>query len=377
MRILQIVTLSEVGGAQKVLFNIVAGLYKKGFEFHVACAPGGELVEWLQGLGVRVFEMPELVRPIKPFTDLKALMKLRKLIMSEKYDLVHCHSSKAGIVGRLAAWLQDVPRIVFTVHGWGVNSQQSAMGQVLLGTAERVAGWVSTDVVCVSKADYRLGKKFIDQKKLSVIYNGVERSEVRRGKLRQELGLSENDIVIAMAARLKKPKEPLLFLQVAEKLIKTQGDNIHFILVGDGPLRGECEDFIGERKLGGQVHLLGTREDLIDLYSDFNIFVLLSSWEGLPLTICEAMRAGLPVVASRVGGVEEQVVSGWNGFLVEVNNKDNSIEIIENAVEHLKKLILDQKLCREMGANSRMNSEEVFDVDRMVGEYGKMYLKQC
>jgi len=379
MKILQIVTLSEIGGAQKVLFNIVNGLYKKGFEFHVACAPDGELVKWLQGLGVLVFELPELVRPIKPFTDLKALIKLKKLIRREKYDLVHCHSSKAGIVGRMAAWFADVPRIIFTVHGWGVNSRQSAVGQFLLGMAERVAGWVSTDVVCVSKADYRLGKKFIDQKKLSVIYNGVERSEVRKGKLRQEMGIGNKDIVIAMAARLKKPKMPLLFLQAAEKLIKTQGDNVHFVLVGDGPLRGECEAFIGERKLGGQVHLLGTREDLIDLYSDFDIFVLLSSWEGLPLTICEAMRAGLPVVASRVGGAEEQVVPGWNGFLVEVNNEVNcnvnSIEKIESSVSYLERLIPDQRLRSEMGENSRMRGKELFTVDRMVDEYEKLYRK--
>lgn len=380
MKILQVVTLSEVGGAQKVLFNIVKGLHNKciddqsqnKFEFQVTCAPGGEMVDWLRKIGVQVYEFPELARPIKPFTDFKALLKLRKLMKIEKYDLVHCHSSKAGIVGRLAAWLAGVPRIVFTVHGWGVNESQPLLVRSMLGAAEKVAGWVSTDVVCVSKADYQLGKKFVNEKKLRVIYNGVEKSEkaekweTLNGKLRRDLGIGDKAVIIAMAARLKKPKEPLLYLKVAERVIKTQGNNVHFLLIGDGPLRGECEKFIQEKKLEKQVHLLGTREDLIDLYPDFNIFALLSSWEGLPLTICEAMRAGLPIVASRVGGIEEQVVHGWNGFLIERQEMDK-------AVEYLDKLVIDERMRRGMGENSKAGGENLFRLERMVEEYKKLY----
>ncbi|HHT62408.1 MAG TPA: glycosyltransferase family 4 protein [Clostridia bacterium] len=372
MKILQVVTLSEVGGAQKVLFNIVSGLHNKAdFEFHVAAAPGGELVDWLRGIGVRVFEIPELVRPISPANDLKALIKLKKLMQEEKYDLVHCHSSKAGMVGRFAAKWAGVPRIVFTVHGWGVNDRQPLLLRTLLGTAEKLAGWISTDVVCVSQADYRLGKKFVKEEKRQVIYNGVEEPKGRRGKLREELGIGKDDIVITMAARLKKPKEPLLFLQVAAIMLcnnagSRKNGKIHFILVGDGPLKKKCMDFVRERKLEKQVHLLGTREDLMELYPDFDIFVLLSSWEGLPLTICEAMREGLPVVASRVGGIEEQVQHGWNGFLLDKNAPD----LVKDYIE---KLVRDELLRQKMGANSKRKGEELFRIERMVGEYERLY----
>lgn len=365
MKILQVVTLSEVGGAQKVLYHIVQGLYKKDMEFHVACAPGGELADWLTRMGVKVYPLAELVRPISPVTDLKALLKLKKIMQREKYDLVHCHSSKAGIVGRLAAWLADVPRIIFTVHGWGVNSS-SSWGRSLLGAAERVAGWVSTDVVCVSKADFRLGKKFVAGKKLRVIYNGAEVSLKDRGSLRQELGIGEKDVVVAMAARLKEPKEPLFFLRTAARLVAVYGERVHFLLAGDGPLREECEGFVREKHLEKQVHLLGTREDLIDLYSEFDVLALFSSWEGLPLTICEAMRAGLPIVASRVGGVGEQVEDGWNGFLLDSLDGDR-------AADYLGKLITDEELRREMGSNSRFRGEALFRLDRMVEEYEKLY----
>lgn len=364
--------MSEVGGAQKVLFNIVSGLHNKAdFEFHVAAAPGGELVDWLRGIGVRVFEIPELVRPISPANDLKALIKLKKLMQEEKYDLVHCHSSKAGMVGRFAAKWAGVPRIVFTVHGWGVNDRQPLLLRTLLGTAEKLAGWISTDVVCVSQADYRLGKKFVKEEKRQVIYNGVEEPKGRRGKLREELGIGKDDIVITMAARLKKPKEPLLFLQVAAIMLcnnagSRKNGKIHFILVGDGPLKKKCMDFVRERKLEKQVHLLGTREDLMELYPDFDIFVLLSSWEGLPLTICEAMREGLPVVASRVGGIEEQVQHGWNGFLLDKNAPD----LVKDYIE---KLVRDELLRQKMGANSKRKGEELFRIERMVGEYERLY----
>ncbi|MGI6683912.1 MAG: glycosyltransferase family 4 protein [Bacillota bacterium] len=388
MKILQVVTLSEVGGAQKVLFNVVKGLHnRKEFEFHVAAAPGGEMVDWLREIGVRVFELPELVRPIFPINDIKAMIKLRKLMQDEKYDLVHCHSSKAGIVGRLAARWAGVPRIVFTVHGWGVNDRQSFLMRNLLGMAEKLAGWVSTDVVCVSQADYQLGKKFVKEEKMQVIYNGVEESKGCRGKLREELGIGKDDIVIAMAARLKKPKEPLLFLQTADRLINSgygygrqeYENKVHFVLVGDGPLRKVCEDFVRGKRLDDWVHLLGTREDLLDLYPDFDIFVLLSTWEGLPLTICEAMRAGLPVVASRVGGVAEQVVHGWNGFLVD-NIIGNSVastneNISDPPVHYLERLIKDEKLRQKMGANSKKKGDELFRLERMVGEYARAYQK--
>jgi glycosyltransferase involved in cell wall biosynthesis len=322
---------------------------------------GGELVHWLKDRGIKVFELPELVRPVSPRHDFRALLKLREIMKEEAYDLVHCHSSKAGIVGRLAARWAGVPRIIFTAHGWGVNDRQPFLMRLFFGLAERLAGWVSTDVVCVSKADWQLGKKFVAPGKLKLIYNGVEEPRGSRGRLRQELGIGEKDLVIAMAARLKEPKDPMLFLRTAERLPDT-----HFVLVGDGPLRPDCERFIGEKGLRHRVHLTGTREDLMDLYPDFDIFVLFSAWEGLPLTICEAMRAGLPVVASRVGGVAEQVTHGWNGFLVEKNDPGT-------ALSYLEKIIKNQNLRRTFGANSKKRGEDLFCLPRMVEEYEKLY----
>ncbi|ATW27717.1 glycosyltransferase family 4 protein [Candidatus Formimonas warabiya] len=368
IKILQVITLSEIGGAQKVLFDIVRSLNRKeSFEFHVACAPGGELVEWLKSMEIKVFELPELVRPISPGRDLAAFIKLHRIIKENKYEVVHCHSSKAGILGRLAAKLTGVPRIVFTVHGWGVTPLQSPLKRFVFGFFERLAGKAATDVICVSKADFEMGKGFVPGKKLKVIYNGVESLKGSPGGLRQEIDVGEKDVIVGMAARLKEPKDPLFLLKTAEKILQKHQTGVYFVLVGDGPLREECDDFIRANKLQSRIHLLGTRPDLIHLYQDFDVFALFSSWEGLPLTICEAMMAGLPVVASQVGGVGEQVTQGWNGFLLDKHD-------VDKAADYVNRLILNEALRKQMGENSKKRAEELFRIERMTEAYKELYL---
>jgi len=364
IKILQVITLSEIGGAQRVVFDIVRGLHNDpAFFFEVACAPGGELVGWLKGLGVRVYEIPELVREISPSQDIQALACLRSLIKRNKYDLVHCHSSKAGILGRWAAWRAGVSRIIFTVHGWIHHAQPGWYKRMLFAWMERAAGMISTDLVCVSRADMERGRQYVNWKKLHLIHNGVEEPGRSPGKLRRIIGVGAENIIVGMAARLKGPKEPLFFLQVAEYF--RHRDNVQFVLIGDGPLGEQCRQYIKDRSL--PVHLLGTRPDLSELYGDMDIFTLFSSWEGLPLTICEAMRAGLPVVASRVGGVEEQVTQGWNGFLLDPGN-------VQKAVKYIDQLAADPLLRREMGGRGKERAGELFAVERMVEQYKKLYL---
>lgn len=368
IKILHVITLSEIGGAQTVLFNIVSCLHQKdNILIDAACAPAGELVGRLRDCGVKVYEMPELVRDISPAADWLALLKLRRLIAENKYDIVHCHSSKAGIIGRFAAKLAGVPRIIFTVHGWGVTSLQSWQKRILFGFAEKAAGMVSTDIVCVSQADFERGKDFVTSKKMTVIYNGVLKPRGKNGRLRRIIDIGGKKIIIGMAARLKRPKESLFFLETANKLRSIQG--LHFVLIGDGPQYGECAQFVKDHSLQNTVHLLGNRADLAELYAGMDIFVLFSSWEGLPMTILEAMMAGLPIVASNVGGVGEEIVDGWNGFLLDELN-------VEKAAELLMKLASDESLRRRMGENSRRRGEELFSIDRMVREYERLYLKR-
>lgn len=376
IKVLLIVTLSELGGAQKVVYHIAAGLPPEQFEVTVACAPGGELVNWLRNLprGVQVMEISGLKRNISLWDDLKAFKKLYALIKKGAFDIVHCHSSKAGVLGRLAAYIAGTPKIFFTAHGWGINEYQSRPVRFFYTWAERLAGVVSTGVVCVSESDLLKGRnlRLAANDKLKVIYNGMPEPRPKEGVLRGELNIRKEDIVIGSVARLAPQKDPLFLLEVAGRMITSPDNNqdrgrVYFVIIGDGPLRSRCEEFVNLKNLQGSVFLMGAREDAAELLRDFDVFVLFSRWEGLPLTIIEAMLAGLPVVASAVGGVSEMVVDQKTGLLI--NASDGRA-----AVQALRELAADRERRLSMGEAGRRRAVELFSINEMVNKYRELYL---
>jgi glycosyltransferase involved in cell wall biosynthesis len=405
LKLFQVITLSETGGAQKVLYHIVAGLSPAYFDVTVACAPGGELVKWLKELGwVMVVEVPQLCREISPMQDVTALWKLYRLIRKERFDIVHCHSSKAGILGRLAACLAGVRKIIFTVHGWGITPEQGWWERFVYLQAERLAGLVSTWVVCVSQADCDRGleEKLAPASKFTVIYNGVplpvdrekellgnavassankdlhygngrvfgREAGLWEGSLRSEFGLSREALVIGTVCRLIVQKAPLFFLEVARDLLSLPHFNkkLYFVLIGEGPLRRKCMDFIGQHGLQGRVFLLGNREDAVRLMADFDVFCLFSLWEGLPLTIIEAMFSAKPVVATRVGGVSELVVEGETGFLLAPGATET-----DKAVQLVDSLLKNPDLRKQMGEAGYRVARKNFSLEQMVERYKSLY----
>jgi glycosyltransferase involved in cell wall biosynthesis len=172
--------------------------------------------------------------------------------------------------------------------------------------------------------------------------------------------------------RLAPPKMPLFFLKLAAVLLGGEGgncenlNNLYFAVVGDGPLQYRCQEYIKEHNLGERVFMPGTRDDLPEIYSGFDIFTLFSSHEGLPLTVIEAMLAGLPVVAGNAGGVGEMVVHGETGYLV--NGFD-----VKAAAGYIEELARDPALRREMGAAGRKRALEMFSLDRMIRQYEELY----
>ncbi len=370
IRILYVITLSELGGAQKILFYLVRALYQDNFEITVACSPGGELVEWLKELGaVKIVEIPQLRRSVSLLYDLSALWRLGRLMAGGCFDVVHCHSSKAGILGRTAAFLAGIKKRIFTVHGWGITPEQSRLRQFFYTIVEKAVAMISTNLVCVSKADFDWGlKKRIAPSKLTVIYNGVpHHSLFKAGFLRAELGLGADDLLVGTVCRLSAQKNPLYFLELASVLLSVNNSlNVYFILIGDGPLRNRCEDYINLNRLQKHIFLLGSREDASSLAGDFDVFCLFSLWEGLPLTIIEAMLNKLPVLANSIGGVPELVVDGETGFLVEPGDKSQ-------ALKKMIKLLGDHKLRKQLGISGYHKAKSDFSLDRMVRDYKLLY----
>jgi len=361
-RVLLLVTLSEWGGAQHVVYLLAKHLSDE-YEITVACAPGGELIAKLQAEKVCVVEIPSLRRNPHPWHDLRALGQLYRLMQRERFDIVHAHSTKAGLLGRLVAKLAGVRTVIFTAHGWAFTEGRRLWKRQFLALVERLAARFSEKIICVSEHDRQLALQFnvARPEQLTVIYNGFPPFEQANGAaVRQELGLGASP-VLTFVGRLAPPKDPLTLLEALRILPDCQ-----LICVGDGPLRSETERFAAQHNLRDRVFFMGTRMDVPEILAASDIFVLASRWEGLPLSIIEAMLSGLSVVATSVGGVRELVEEGVTGLLVPPGDACS-------LAEALRKLLEDKSLRRQMGEAGRRRALERFTLERMIEEHRALY----
>ncbi len=367
-KVLYVVTLSEWGGAQHIVYLLAKHL-RSDYEITVACAPGGLLVERLRGLGLRVMEIPELCRLPHPLRDLRALWKLHSLMQAERFDIVHTHSTKAGLLGRLAAAWARVPVILFTAHGWAFSDGRAWPWRWLLAHVERLPAHLSTKVICVSEYDRQVAVRFgvASPEKLIVVPNGLETepfcSSRDKKELRRQLEACDAAGVVTMVGRLALPKDLNTLIAAWEEL-GVPGWQLW--LVGDGPLRPYVEKTIQARGLRNSIRLFGERRDVPELLQASDIFVLSSRWEGMPLTIIEAMLAGLPVIATRVGGVPELVEGSVTGLLVPPGDP----LALRDALEQL---IVSEESRRLFGERGRQRALQQFSVERMIHRVRALY----
>jgi len=365
MRILYVVTAAKFGGAPMHVIRLAEADIKRGHTVGVVSAPEPRLLSELKRIGAQTFSNPYFVRPVQPCKDVRALWLVFQVIRKFKPDLVSAHSTKAGYAARFACAILRKP-VIFTAHGWAFTEGRSAWKRRFLALAERLAGRVTAKTICVSNHDRDLALKFkvMPPGKLLVIHNGVDPAPFLNATgacVRQEFGLGETP-VLTMVGRLAPPKDPLVLLEASQLL---RGE-FKLLIIGDGELRSAAENFIRKSRLNHTVILAGERKDIPEILAASDIFVLPSRWEGLPYTIIEAMMAGLPVVATSVGGVPELVDDWKTGVLVPPENP-------EALAETLQKLLDDPDLCKRMGQAGRKKALREFTLDRMLAETQRVY----
>lgn len=347
-RILQLITRSDWAGGQKVLYTLVYGIkkyYSEQFDIEVACGKeNGMLIPELEKIGVKVHIIKDLVREISPIKDMKAFFQIRRLIKQGKYDVVHLHSSKAGFLGRIAAKLCGVKNIVYTVHGWWPIEQYQGLKRKLFIMAERFAAKFGGKIVLLCNRDLEKARKWKIGKESQyvVIPNAVMPIEgVQKGKLRKELNISDNIKIVGNVARLDPPKNPLRFLEIAKLLIREKKDVI-FVWIGgsvvDNVYGKKVEDWLKQHpEEAKHVYLLPFRKDVIELMADFDVFLLTSDAEGMPLVVLEAQSLGIPVVSTDVGCVGEMT-----GDVMVVNSSEKLCEYTSRLLE---KEYFNKKIC--------------------------------
>lgn len=368
MRIVYIITLPDVGGAQTHLLEIATYMKCRGHDVHVVVGQGGWLTEQLQSCDIPVVVVNELIREISIRQDYLAIRHVQRIIREFKPDIVHCHSSKAGIVGRIAAFIEGVPSI-FTAHGWAFTEGIPFFKRVLYSLIERVMLNFTVYVLCVSKYDKALAEKWFLSKspKLLAVHNGIEDvgkpliSDFGHDKFERHLNL-------IMVGRFAVPKEQMQLIKAVEKINKEYPNSIFLTLVGDGELFEAAEQYVNTHGLRNVISLLGERIDINELLVQNDVFCLISNYEGLPISIIEAMRAGLPVIASDVGGNNELVKDGLNGFLVERGNSEQLVERISFLLEH-------KEILRELGQKSREFYLKEFSAEQMMKRISAVYAR--
>lgn len=369
LRICHVITRMIVGGAQENTLLTIRGHREAGMECELVTGPSpgreGELLKQSVNDGLKVTVFPELVRELSPLTDLKAYFKLRDYFEAQRFDVVHTHSSKAGIIGRFAAHAAKIPVVVHTVHGQAFHAREKWYRNALYILLERLAAKVSDRIYAVARAmvDQCVAAKVAPRERYMVVYSGMDTARFANARrdlgLRKKLGIPEDARVIVTVARLFPLKGYEFVLPAAERIIRRFPDT-HLLVVGDGPMYDELNAAIAAKNLSGNFHFAGLvpPDEVCDYLAQGELLWHLSLREGLPRAVVQALAAGIPAVGFALDGTPEVVLDGETGFTVPA-------ESVDGVVAATEKLWSDPELRRRMGENGRKLVLERFDGRRM------------
>jgi len=359
MKIAYLITrMDELGGAQIHVRDMAVWMKGQGHEVLVLTGSFGRTTDFLEEQGVKVYEIPDLERSIRPVKDWQAFNQIREILNAARPDLLSCHSSKAGLLGRFAAKAAKT-KVIFTAHGWAFTDGVPNLQKRIYTALERIAGYFSDHIITVSEfdRDLALKHKIVPAHKITAIHNGMP---VRPSVMRT---LREGPTRLLMVARIgpQKDHETLLRALVTVKDLDWTLD-----LIGGGD-DTELRGLITELNLDERVLLQGEKSDVPEIMArDADLYLLISRWEGFPRSILEAMRANLPVIASRVGGVEEAIEEGNTGYMVAAGD-------IDNLAYTLRLVIPDKELQITLGNTGRERFERNFSFSAMMGKTLSVY----
>jgi glycosyltransferase involved in cell wall biosynthesis len=364
MRIAYAITRADaVGGASVHVRDLAGAMRARRHEVLVLIGGTGVVTEELAGAGVPFQPLAHLRRSISPWNDARAIWEVAEALGEFRPQLVSAHTAKAGWIARAACARLGIPAI-YTPHGLWVGPRAGAPLRAMAGIAERAAGRWNNDVVCVCQAELRLAlaSRIAPRDRLHVIYNGVR-------DVAPELRASPAGAPcrVVSVARFEEPKDHAALLQAMSRLRDLDWE---LELVGDGPLEKNCRALAHRLGIAGRVRFLGYQADPAPALGRAHLFVLSSRSEALPRSALEAMRAGLPIVASAVGGLPEIVDNGINGVLIPRSDA-------EGLALAIRAMIVDGRARATCGKASRAAYEARFRFESMLEKTAALYETVC
>jgi glycosyltransferase involved in cell wall biosynthesis len=295
--------------------NLAKGLKNKGMEVTALCYFEKREMEDLRNYNIDVIPF-HLRGGINLIQDLDAVMRVVKIIKEQKVDVIHCHGFKAGLVGRLAAWMTGCP-CVYTVHNFLPNSTK--IKKIIAVWLEKILALKTHSIITVSKAlrSYEMEMLNVSGDRIKVVYNGIQMSRLQESHLdvRKKWGIKERDILVGTVARLIPSKGIDLLIQAIPEILKKYPD-VKFMIVGGGPDEGRLKELAKSHHCEKNIIFTGHVKYIWYYYNAFDIFILPTLSEGLGISVLEAMASGKPVIASNTGGIPEIIEHGVNGYLI-------------------------------------------------------------
>lgn len=381
IKILFIITQSELGGAQRWLFDTVTHLSKNKYEIIVAATPSPyrqatSLLDKLEKNSITTKHLKHLIRPLHPIQDPLGLIELYQLIKKERPEIIQLCSTKAGLLGAVAGKLAGVKKIIYRIGGWSFNDPRPHWQNKIFFWIEKLSAPLKDIIIVNSQHDYdqAIKLKITNKNKLFLIYNGIKLDNVgynsnkTSAKNRPAVPESHLKINIATIANFY-PTKGLKYLIESIKILQTKNYKLKTIIIGDGPQRLELENLIKKYNLQDTIKLAGQQTNPWQYLSTYDVdtFVISSVKEGLPYVLLEAMSFGLPIIATRVGGIPEIIQDQKNGLLIPPKNPTALAQAIETLIKNPN---LKNQIARQAKIDIKKHS-----LENMVAQIDNLYKK--
>jgi glycosyltransferase involved in cell wall biosynthesis len=362
IKLLHIQLLPLLSGVQNMMLTLLSGLDSEKYEIYVLCKPGGALVDEIKARGYHFIPLKSLRREIS-FWDCIALIQLFLIFKKYKFDIVHTHSSKTGFLGRIAAKAAGVKKIIHTVHGFSFHDFQPKIARQAYIFLEKIAAKCCHKLVFVNQFERKLAieKKIVSPHQAITIYNGVTIPSLQKTIDCQSWN---KKIVIGSVSRFCEQKNIIQSVLTAVKIAR-KDKRFQFIFIGDGELWERCHKIVKFAKMEKQIVLTGWQNNIDEWLTKFDVFFLFSKWEGLPISILEAMSVGLPVIASDIKGNNE-LVTKETGELVPISMVDKLSALFFSLPENCKEW-------QNKGIMARKIVEKKFNIDAFQEHYRELY----
>lgn len=368
-RVLQVLGGSAYGGGTEMILAITRALVAADYDVTLV-ASDPETLRRFSEVGIRIVPILQMRRAVHPVLDVVSGVKLIRLIRGGKYDVVHTHTSKAGLLGRFAAWVSGVPVIIHHVHGFSFHAYSGRLSGWIYRGLERLAARWCDVIISVNKEDredaarLRIGRPG----QVITIENGVRKELLEQTvdgtRIRRELGVGEADFLVGFVGRLFAQKDPATFIRAAGMVCR-EIPNAHFAIAGEGPDMARMQQLARDLAVP-HMHFLGFRRDIPELLAGLDVFCLTSRWEGLPISVLEAMGTGLCIVATDIKGTRELIVHRQSGVLVPPGDPGATARAILDMQSH-------PDTARDYGVSARTAVAQRYTEDRMQNRILDLY----